>query len=142
MADTLSRERRSWNMSRITGKNTVPELQLRSKLHKEGYRFRLHDQNLPGKPDIVLPKHRAVIFVNGCFWHRHESCKFAYTPKSRREFWLKKFEKTLHRDRENQKILVDMGWKVIVVWECELKKDALSVVSDISSMLQENIHGN
>ena len=142
MADTLSREKRSWNMSRITGKDTKPELLLRSMLHREGYRFRLHDKRLPGKPDIVLPKYRTVIFVNGCFWHRHENCKFAYTPKSRRDFWLKKLEETVQCDRKKQGLLVDMGWQVEVVWECELKKDAPSIVSSISSKLQEGDHGN
>ena len=129
-------------MSRIKGKNTKPEFLLRSLLHREGFRFRLHDKRLPGKPDIVLPKYRTVIFVNGCFWHRHDDCRFAYTPKSRQVFWLNKFEETAERDRKKQELLTDMGWHVVVVWECELKKDSTSLVSDISSKLLENAHGN
>jgi DNA mismatch endonuclease (patch repair protein) len=91
MADTISPARRSWNMSRIRSKNTKPEIVVRSTLHKMGFRFRLHRKDLPGTPDIVLPKHNTVIFVQGCFWHRHQGCKYAYTPKSRAEFWEKKF---------------------------------------------------
>ena len=89
MVDILTKEKRSWNMSRIKGKNTKPELLLRSLLHRNGFRFRLHDKKLPGKPDIVLPRYKTVIFVNGCFWHRHSGCKYAYTPKSRQEFCLR-----------------------------------------------------
>src|SRR5687767_12852388 len=98
MVDSISAEHRSWNMSRIKGKNTKPEIILRSLLHKSGFRFRLHSKNLPGKPDIVFPKHRMAIFVNGCFWHRHENCKYCYTPKSRNEFWNSKFQRTIERD--------------------------------------------
>lgn len=129
-------------MYRITGKNTKPEMLLRSLLHREGFRFRLHDKRLPGKPDIVLPRYRTVIFVNGCFWHRHRNCKYAYTPKSRQEFWLNKFEETVRRDRKKQEMLTNMGWHVIVVWECELKKDSTPLISDISSRLLERSHGN
>jgi DNA mismatch endonuclease (patch repair protein) len=91
MTDRLSREHRSWNMSRIRGKDTAPELLVRSTLHRTGYRFRLHSQTLPGRPDLMLPKYRTVVFVHGCFWHRHKCCKFAYTPKSRTAFWNAKF---------------------------------------------------
>lgn len=108
--DTLTKEKRSWNMSRITGRNTKPEILLRSLLHREGFRFRLHDKRFPGKPDIVLPRHRTVIFVNGCFWHRHNNCEYAYTPKSRQEFWLNKFQGTVQRDQEKQKMLAELGW--------------------------------
>lgn len=121
MTDTLTRERRSWNMSRIQGKDTRPELALRSLLHRNGFRFRLHDRGLPGRPDIVLPKYRAVIFVNGCFWHRHPGCRFAYQPSSRIEFWERKFADTVERDARNVEALSRLGWKVITVWECELK---------------------
>ena len=136
MVDTLTKERRSWNMSRITGKNTKPEVLLRSLLHREGFRFRLHDKRLPGKPDIVLPKFRTVIFVNGCFWHRHKNCKYAYTPKSRQEFWLSKFEETVLCDQRNQEALTNTGWQVLIVWECDLKKDCTGLLSDISSRFQ------
>lgn len=142
MTDTLTQEQRSWNMSRVTGKNTRPEIHLRSILHKKGFRFRLHDKKLPGKPDVVLPKYRTVIFVNGCFWHRHQKCQYARTPDSRQDFWLKKFERTVQRDHKNQKMLIELGWRVLVVWECEMKKDSAAVVSNISSQLLERIRGN
>lgn len=142
MVDTLTKEKRSWNMSRITGRNTKPEILLRSLLHREGFRFRLHDKRLPGKPDIVLPGHRTVIFVNGCFWHRHNNCEYAYTPKSRQEFWLNKFQGTVQRDQEKQKMLADLGWQVLVVWECELRRNSSLIVSDISSKLLGCLHGN
>jgi len=142
MVDTLTKEKRSWNMSRITGKNTKPEILLRSLLHRDGFRFRLQDKRLPGKPDIVLPRYRTVIFLNGCFWHRNSNCKYAYIPKSRQEFWLKKLEETVHRDRKKQKMLADLGWQILVVWECELKGDSSPLISDISSKLLGRLHGN
>lgn len=142
MVDKLTKEERSRNMSRITGKNTKPEILLRSLLHRQGFRFRLHDEQLPGKPDIVLPRYRTVIFVNGCFWHRHKNCKFAYTPKSRKEFWLKKFERTVKRDQEKQEALINMGWQVIVAWECELNKQREKIIADISLKLLRGLHGN
>ncbi|MBT6053390.1 MAG: DNA mismatch endonuclease Vsr [Candidatus Scalindua sp.] len=119
--DILTREKRSWNMSRIKGKDTKPEKIVRSALHKEGFRFRLNRKDLPGKPDIVLPKYKSVILVHGCFWHRHPRCKFAYNPKSREKFWQKKFSDNVERDKAVKKELRKIGWKVIVVWECELK---------------------
>lgn len=142
MADTLTKEKRSWNMSRITGRNTKPEILLRSMLHKEGFRFRLHDKRLPGKPDIVLSRYRTVIFVNGCFWHRHRNCKYAYTPKSRQEFWLNKFEATVRRDQQKQDMLEKLDWQVLVVWECELKNKKEQIISDISSRLLGSAYGN
>ena len=122
MADRISKERRSWNMSRIRGKNTRPELRLRSLLHGCGYRFRLHDPKLPGRPDLVLKKHRSVIFVHGCYWHRHKDCPKATTPRSRTDFWENKFAGTVERDRKKARELMDLGWNVITVWECELDK--------------------
>ena len=119
--DILTKEKRSWNMSRIRCKDTKPEKIVRSVLHKNGFRFRLNRKDLPGKPDIVLPKYKSVIFVHGCFWHRHPRCKFAYNPKSRETFWQKKFSENVERDRFVKKELRKMEWKVIVVWECELK---------------------
>lgn len=118
--DTLSKEKRSWNMSRIKGKDTKPELIVRSLLHSMGYRYRLHQKNLPGKPDLVFKKYRTVIFVHGCFWHRHKGCKFAYEPKSRQEFWQRKFLENEARDIKNQSTLGNLGWKVLVIWECEV----------------------
>lgn len=108
-------------MSRIKGANTKPEVRVRSALHRMGYRFRLHRKDLPGKPDIVLPKYETVIFVHGCFWHRHPDCRFAYTPRSRVAFWKKKFQRNVERHEEVAQELKELGWRVIVVWECETK---------------------
>jgi DNA mismatch endonuclease, patch repair protein len=121
MADQLSSQRRSWNMSRIKSRDTVPELAVRKVLYRMGYRYRLHSPAIPGKPDIVLKRYRAAIFVHGCFWHRHPGCKFAYTPKSRVEFWTKKFEVNVYRDEIVKKQLSDLGWKYLIIWECETK---------------------
>ncbi|MCQ9199787.1 MAG: very short patch repair endonuclease [Prochlorococcus marinus CUG1437] len=115
-------EQRSRNMSAIKSKNTKPEISVRKLLHSLGYRFRLHRKDLPGSPDIVLPKYKTVIFVHGCFWHRHENCKYASTPKTRSEFWESKFEGNIKRDKINQTNLIKLGWKIIIVWECDLKK--------------------
>ena len=122
MVDQITKEHRSWNMSRIRDRDTQPEIQVRSLLHRLGYRFRLRRTDLPGKPDIVLPKYGTVVFVHGCFWHRHRNCKFAYTPKSRTEFWATKFARNVERDLEVQRTLRNLGWKVIVVWGCDLAK--------------------
>lgn len=119
--DRISKERRSWNMSRIRGVDTKPERIVRSLLHELGYRFRLHRRDLPGRPDIVLPRYRSVIFVNGCFWHRHTGCRFAYNPKSRIEFWQEKFSGNVARDLRNTRELEALGWRCLTVWECEVK---------------------
>lgn len=121
MADRISREHRSWNMSRIRGENTRPERVVRSLLHRMGYRFRLHRRDLPGTPDIVLPKYRTVVFVHGCYWHRHVGCKYAYTPKSRVEFWETKFSQNVKRDVQVRSELETLGWNIVIVWECELR---------------------
>ena len=121
--DRITKEHRSWNMSRIKGANTKPEVRVRSILHRMGYRFRLHRKDLPGKPDIVLPKYETVLFVHGCFWHRHPECRFAYTPKSRVAFWKKKFLRNVERHHEVKEQLTELGWRVIVVWECETKDE-------------------
>ena len=110
-------------MSRIRGKDTKPELRVRSQLHRMGYRFRLHRKDLPGRPDIVLPKYDTVIFVHGCFWHRHKGCRACYTPKTRPEFWKKKFGGNIRRDRTNINLLRKQGWKVLIIWECETDSD-------------------
>ncbi len=107
-------------MSRIRSKNTKPELIVRSLLHHMGYRFRLHKKDLPGKPDIVLVKHKTVIFVNGCFWHRHKGCKYAYSPKSRKLFWQEKVNGNIERDNKKRIELKRLGWRVIIIWECEI----------------------
>lgn len=122
--DKLTPEHRSWNMGRIRSGNTKPELAVRSLLHRMGYRFRLHRKDLPGKPDIVLPKYKTVIFVHGCFWHRHPKCKYAYTPKSRIDFWEKKFTDNVARFKIVKKELAQLKWKVLVIWECEIKSNA------------------
>ncbi len=122
--DNVSKEKRSWNMSRIRAKNTRPEIFVRSLLHRTGYRFRLHVKSLPGKPDIVLPKYKTVIFVHGCFWHRHPNCKYAYTPKSRIDFWQRKFKQNVERHVSVTNELKKLGWRVIVVWECEISNTA------------------
>jgi len=133
--DTLSKDKRSWNMSRIKGKDTKPELIVRSILHQLGYRFRLHRKDLPGRPDIVLKKYRAVIFVHGCFWHRHEGCRFAYEPKSRQEFWRKKFRENIARDKEKRIELEKLGWKVHVIWECETRTDLKRLENRLTTLL-------
>jgi len=132
--DIISKEKRSWNMSRIRSKDTKPEKIVRSLLHRMGYRFRLHVKNLPGKPDIVLPKYKTVIFVHGCFWHRHLKCKYAYTPKSRIEFWEKKFVDNIARFKIVKKELEGLQWKVFVIWECEIKSEA-DIVNKLRSSL-------
>jgi DNA mismatch endonuclease, patch repair protein len=119
MADRLTKERRSWNMSQIRGRNTTPEMIVRSLLHRMGYRFRLHGKKLPGRPDVVLPKYKTVIFVHGCFWHRHRGCKNATTPTNNRGFWVAKLEGNAARDKVHARSLRKLGWRVLVVWECE-----------------------
>ena len=114
-------EQRSRNMSAIKSKNTKPEIKVRKVLHSMGYRFRLHSKDLPGSPDIVLPKFKTVIFVHGCFWHRHENCKYASTPKTRKEFWESKFKANVKRDLEIQEKIKNIGWKYVVIWECEAR---------------------
>lgn len=120
MRDRLSKARRSWNMSRIRGMDTGPEIVVRRLLHRMGYRFRVHVRELPGKPDVVLPKYRTVVFVHGCFWHRHRGCKNCTTPTNNRDFWMKKLEGNAVRDRIKRAQLRKLGWRVVVVWECEL----------------------
>jgi len=127
--DKLTPEHRSWNMSRIRSKNTKPELIVRSLLHRMGYRFRLHKKDMPGKPDIVLSKYKMVIFVHGCFWHRHKECKegkyFPKDPKQGVEFLRDKFEMTVQRDKKNRRLLNDMGWAVNVIWQCQTKNKSI-----------------
>lgn len=124
MTDMLTPKERSERMSRIRSKGSIPELKLRRLVHGLGFRYRLHVAKLPGKPDLVFPARRAVIFMHGCFWHRHEGCGLARLPKSRLDFWAKKLEANRRRDLINQQRLRDMGWKVLVVWECELNDTA------------------
>lgn len=124
--DVQDKKTRSYNMSRIKGKNTKPEMLVRKFLFVNGYRYRLNVKTLPGKPDIVLPKYKTVIFINGCFWHGHEGCRYFVVPKTRTEWWVNKINDTQKRDREAETQLKELGWKVSVIWECELKKDSLN----------------
>lgn len=119
--DVHDKKTRSYNMSQIKGKNTKPEGIVRKYLFSQGYRYRKNDKRLPGTPDIVLPKYKTVIFVNGCFWHGHKGCKYFVWPKSNTEFWQQKIESNIVRDKQKSKLLKSQGWKVIIVWECELK---------------------
>ena len=120
--DKITPEQRSYTMSRIRSKDTKPEMVVRHHLHALGFRYRLHSSKLPGHPDIVLPKWHTVIFVNGCFWHRHKGCKAVSTPKSNVEFWQAKFKRNVQRDRHEHALLKAAGWRVIVLWECQVKK--------------------
>lgn len=135
MADRLTPERRSWNMSRIRSTNTKPELLLRSALHKMGLRFRLHYKGLLGRPDIVLPKHRAVVFVHGCFWHQHRGCIEAVRPKSNQDYWNRKLRANVERDRKNMISLRRGGWVVLRFWECEIERDAHQIGLHIAKRL-------
>ena len=126
MTDIVSRKKRSEMMSRIKGKNTQPEIAVRKMIYKMGYRYRLHRKDLPGKPDIVFGPMNLALFVNGCFWHRHGNCKYAYNPKTRKNFWNKKFTDTIKRDVKNRIDLKRLGWQSAVIWECEtLDQDVL-----------------
>ena len=121
MVDSLSPEARSRNMARISGKDTSPEMTIRRLLHAMGYRYRLHLRGLPGRPDIALPGRKKAVLVHGCFWHRHPGCRYAYRPKSRVEFWDRKFAENVERDARNLHALADRGWEALVIWECEIK---------------------
>ena len=126
MTDVHDKATRSYNMSQIKGKNTKPEMLVRKFLFANGFRYRLHDKKLPGKPDIVLPKYKTVIFVNGCFWHGHKGCSYFVLPKTRTEWWLQKIKGTMERDKSSEISLNVLGWKVILIWECQLKRAMLT----------------
>ena len=119
MVDIVSPEERSRRMRAVRREHTTAELRVRSAAHRAGFRFRLHRKDLPGSPDLVLPRHRAVVFVHGCFWHRHEGCRKCSTPRTRQQFWLEKFKANVERDRRNEDALIKLGWRVITIWECE-----------------------
>jgi DNA mismatch endonuclease (patch repair protein) len=127
MADVHSKEIRSYNMSRIKSKNTKPEMLVRQFLHKNGFRYRLHVKDLPGKPDIVLPKYKTVIFIHGCFWHGHEGCKYYVVPKTKTEWWLNKININILNDEKTTNALIAIGWTVLNVWECKLKKNIMDI---------------
>lgn len=134
--DSFTPEQRSRIMAANKCRNTKPELATRRLLHSMGFRFRLHRKDLPGCPDIVLPRHHCVIFVNGCFWHQHENCSLATKPATRPDFWRAKFDRNVNRDRENYAKLVVLGWHVIVVWECELR-DLVTLKQQLASNLAQ-----
>lgn len=137
--DVHSKEVRSYNMSMIKGKNTKPEILVRSFLHKNGFRFRLHDKKLPGKPDIVLKKYHTVIFVNGCFWHGHKGCKYFVVPKTRTEWWLNKINGNKRNDKISSNKLTKIGWQVVKLWECELKP---AKIIETYKLLLKKVKGN
>jgi DNA mismatch endonuclease (patch repair protein) len=135
MADVFTKEKRSEVMSKIKGADTKFEIQLRSYLHRHGFRFRKNDKKLPGKPDIVLPKYKTVIFIQGCFWHGHEGCKHFVIPKTRTGFWVDKINKNKANDLKNIGKLTTVGWSVIELWECELKKDFDGIAFELVCLL-------
>lgn len=137
--DRFSKQQRSYNMSRIHGSDTSLEIRARKHLHNQGYRYRKNVKELPGKPDIVLPKYKTVIFVNGCFWHHHQNCKLAYIPKSNVDFWINKFERNRKNDRKHSQELRKMGYHVITIWECRLKKDFDKEMRRVTSLLDSYI---
>jgi DNA mismatch endonuclease (patch repair protein) len=123
--DTVTKEQRSKNMAAIRSKDTKPEKKVRTFLHAKGLRFRLHPKDLPGKPDLVFPRYKLVVFINGCFWHGHSPCKIAKAPKSNLEYWVPKIQRNIARDASNKKALKKLGWKVITIWECSITDDQL-----------------
>lgn len=125
MSDVHSKKVRSYNMSQIKDKDTKPEMLVRRFLHSNGFRFKLHDKNLPGKPDIVLPKYNTVIEVQGCFWHAHKNCKYFKLPETNIDFWKNKINNNINRDKAKKEKILELGWNLIVIWECELKKDKI-----------------
>ncbi len=135
MADVYSKEKRSEVMGQVRAKNTKPELLIRKYLYKYHFRFRLHDKNLPGSPDIKLTKYKAVIFINGCFWHNHQVCGRFKMPKTNTDYWQKKIDRNISRDHENYGHLASLGWRVFIVWECELKK---MLLKRRSALLSQN----
>lgn len=137
MADVVDAATRSRMMSGIRGKDTKPELELRRHLHRMGFRYRLHGKGLPGRPDLVFPAYGAVVFVHGCFWHRHRGCRFTTTPATRPDFWSRKFEENVARDKRNTAALRRAGWRVKVVWECSIRKQGGErIARDVANWLR------
>jgi len=135
MADVHSKSQRSYNMSMIKGKNTKPEIIIRKLLHSKGYRFRVHDKKLPGKPDIVLKKYKTVINVHGCFWHGHKGCRYFVIPKTRTKWWIQKITLNKENDKRNKRRLMKLGWLVIDIWECQTKNNMDKVINIITDKL-------
>ncbi len=142
MSDVFTKAKRSWVMSRIRGKDTGPEKAVRSFLHKQGFRFRLHAKTLPGKPDIVLRKYRTAIFVHGCFWHHHAQCRYAVYPKQRKEFWRKKIDGTVLRDHKAARLLRRSGWSVMIIWECDVERNPKSLARLASTLATRKVATN
>jgi DNA mismatch endonuclease, patch repair protein len=143
LTDYLSAAERSRHMARIRGRDTAPEKHLRRLIHRAGFRFRLHARTLPGSPDLVLPRYKAAIFVHGCFWHRHKGCTSAYEPKSRIDFWMRKFQENVARDKRQTRALKKAGWRIAIVWECGLRRPEArsTTVSALTSWLRsERLH--
>ena len=136
--DVHDSQTRNYNMSQIRSKNRKPEINVRKYLFKKGFRYRLNVKTLPGKPDIVLKKYKTVIFVNGCFWHGHTGCNYFVIPKTRTEWWLKKINNTKIRDRDSINKLEELGWDVITVWECEIKKNSTEILESIKNQIINN----
>ncbi|MBD3317289.1 MAG: DNA mismatch endonuclease Vsr [Chitinivibrionales bacterium] len=136
MLDVFNKEKRSWIMARVKNKDTKPEVKVRSVVHRLGYRFRKNRTDLPGRPDIVLPRHRKVIFVHGCFWHGHPNCPRAARPSSNEAFWRKKLNANIVRDRKNIHLLREQGWRVMVLWECRMR-DEKALLNRIKTFLKE-----
>ena len=139
MADRHTPVQRSFNMSKIRSTNTKPEMLLRKRLFAEGFRYRINDRKLPGKPDLVFKKYNTVIFVHGCFWHGHQDCRYFVVPKTRTEFWTEKINGNRERDQRNNALLKKAGWNVITVWECEMKKNN---IEETLRFLKEKLNGN
>lgn len=132
MPDTFDSATRSWIMAQVTSRNTVPEIYVRRAIHRSGYRFSLHSRNLPGAPDVILPKYKMVIFIHGCFWHWH-GCKRSRMPSSNKDYWTKKIAKNVQRDKECQAKLSSLGWECRIIWECELAKSTIHLISELDS---------
>lgn len=137
MSDVLTTEQRHRCMSRVRSKNTKPEIMVRQFLFSHGFRYRINRKDLPGKPDIVLPKYKTVVFINGCFWHGHENCKYATIPETNRDFWQTKISRNIERDKQTREKLVADGWNVIDIWQCQLKsKDKQFTLNNLISILR------
>lgn len=141
MSDIYSKDKRSEIMSKVASKDTKPEIFVRKFLFNRGFRYRKNVNNLPGKPDIVLPKYKTVIFINGCFWHGHIGCKKSKLPKTRELFWKEKIENNISRDKRNYEILESLGWHIIVLWECQIRKSNLEVLEQLEMQIKINISG-
>ena len=138
MSDVHSPTTRSYNMSMIKGKDTKPEVAVRKYLFSQGFRYRKNVRKMPGSPDIVLPKYKTCIFVNGCFWHKHEGCRYFVWPKSNEEFWKNKIETNVERDNRKYNTLKENGWNVIVIWECEIKNNYEDTMKNVISLIKSN----